>query len=738
MLARNAEPRRRQAGLLAEWLAVGLLLSLLLVGLVVSGAVRRFDHVLYDQALTARPPPPPADILVIAIDEASLRALGPWPWSRAVHADAIARLRTAGARAIGYDVLFTEPRDGDAVLAAALAGPVPVVLPLQFRVPGVDGRGYDLVPPVVGGARVGHAGVRPDEDGVVRTLDLALDGAQRWPHMAALLAGMPPGLPPFVPRPDDAELLRQGERLVGFRGPPGRFPTVSFAALHAGEVPAEVLRGKIVVVGATAAGLGDQFATPSARSGGVMSGVELQANFVADLIQRRDLRRAAPVWSVALGLVALWLGMAALLRLRPTAAALVGVALLVAVAAAAVLALRVGGLWVGPAAALAVVALSQPIWAWRRLAVVNRWMMAELAELGGPVGASVTAADPVTRTTALLAATIDRLDELRELADAAVRGLPDATLLVDRDGAIVGANAAAEAWLGPAPALARVDAMFRDLPRFGAAAFAAADPAWRGEHVARDGSIRDIRFTPWRDREGAALGWIVRFADISALRRAETAREEALQLLTHDMRGPQATILALLDRHPDLDPDLAARLRQLAQRTIGLADGYLQLARADAGDHAMIEIDLAAVAIEAIDELWPQSQARGIRVIGAGLEKEALVNGNHSLLLRAVVNLVGNAVKFGPAGSAVTVDLARDGGAWRLRVADAGPGLSAAAQARLFGRFRTGLSAGGGSDGVGLGLAFVRAVAEGHGGTIGCTSTEGVGSVFTLAVPAIG
>ncbi|MBC7520259.1 MAG: CHASE2 domain-containing protein [Sandarakinorhabdus sp.] len=300
----SAEPRLaahelRPDRLFTEWLAVGAGLSVLVVVLVFTGAVLRLDHLLYDYVAAARPLPMPDEIVIIGIDEASLARIGPWPWPRRIHAQALDRINAAGARAIAYDVLFTEPAADDAVLERALARSVPIVLPMQFRVPGSDGRGYDEMAPVVGAGgrasrlRIGHSSVRPDADGVVRTLDLALDGVRRWPHVAVQVAGPHP-LPAFVPRPAAAPLLRQGERLIGYRGGPGRFRTIPFAALIAGEVPPELLAGRIVMVGATAAGLGDQFATPGAGASGVMPGVEIQANFVADLLQQRNLRRAGP------------------------------------------------------------------------------------------------------------------------------------------------------------------------------------------------------------------------------------------------------------------------------------------------------------------------------------------------------------------------------------------------------------------------------------------------------------
>lgn len=733
----NAEnPGRRPwpQRLLAEWLLVGALLSALVIGLAASGAVRRLDDLAYDFTITRSARPVPAEVIIIAIDEASLARIGPWPWPRAVHAAAIDRLHAAGVRVIGYDVLFVEPGADDALLSAAIQRSGKVVLPMQFRVPGRDGRSHDPLLPAVTGAGVGHSTVIPDGDGVVRSVDLAMDGDQRWLHVAALVAGVPQ-LPGFAPRAANLPLARVEPRLIGFRGGAGQFRRVSFAALIDGEVPRGLLKGRTALVGATAPGLGDLFSTPGAGRSGVMPGVELQANVIADLMAGTTLRRA-PIWgSVLLGLLVLWAGMAGLLRLRPPAAALYGVALVGALALVVAVMLAQFGLWIDPASGTIALLLAQPVWAWRRLAVVNRWMVDEIATLGQKVGRADPAADPVTRTTQLLAAAIDRVEDLRELADAAIRGLPDATLLVDRAGAIVGVNTAAEALFGAVPSLATVDAVFagHGLPAFGAATLADPQSPWRGEYRARGGSVRDIRFTPWRDDSGAALGWIVRFADITALRRAEQVREEALQLLTHDMRAPQATILALVDGEPGLDPHLADRLRHLAQRTIALADGYLQLARADAGGYTMEEVDLAAIVTEAVDELWPQSKAKDIRLAGQGLDGEALVTGNYQLLLRAAVNLVGNAVKFAPPASVVTVRLTEAAAGWQLDVIDTGPGIADDVQARLFGRFRSGPQASGG--GVGLGLAFVRSVADGHGGTVTCESRPGEGATFTLWLP---
>ncbi len=736
--------RARVAPLLREWLLVLTLLSFTVLGLSVTGALGRFDQAIYDLTVRWSAPPPPDQVLIVAIDDSSLERLGPWPWTDARHAEVIDRLVASGVTSIGYDI-FLDCDAPSASLEAALrrakqAG-VRVAMPVKLRIPGPNGKSY-LADPPPAGAAAGHVLIRTDNDGVVRRVDLAVEAGQRWPRLAALVAGLGGAqalsMLPSQSAAETGPLRLLGERLIGFRGPPGRIRSLPIMAVLGGEAPRELLEGRRIMIGVTASGYSERFSTAVSGREGAMSGIEIEASLVADLIQGRRLERAGPERSLALALVMLWLVMVGMLILRPGVAGIFGIALMILVLLGATAGLIAVGRWAEPAAAVVALLAAPPLWAWRRLAVVNDWMTRELTALGDmglPKRRSRGPSDPVTRTTEMLAATIDRVEELRQLADAALRGLPDATVLVSNLGQIVAANGAAEALFGANPAPAAIDVAFAkaSLPAFGAEALASPDSPWRGEFSATDGSIREVRFTPWRGSSGTPLGWIVRFADISALRRAEAAREEALQLLTHDMRAPQASILALVERRQDMSIDTASRLRHLAQRTIGLADGYLQLARAEVGNYTMSEVDLAAIATEAVDELWPQAQSMGLRIDGLGLDEEALMWGNHSLLMRAVVNLIANALKHAPRGSIITVRLRNDRSDWRLDVEDRGPGVPAELQSQLFGRFRTGGEAGG----VGLGLAFVRSVAEGHGGLARCTSVPGEGATFTLWLPGL-
>jgi CHASE2 domain-containing sensor protein/signal transduction histidine kinase len=691
----------------------------------------------------------PEDIIIIAIDEESLRQLGAWPWRRDLHTRLLDRLAAARPRATLYDVLFITPDAQDANLARSMAAAAPVYLPILYRVPGRDGRGYDVLPPqpvIAASANPGHADIHPDSDGVVRRIDLALDGQTRWLHIVAKALDTGHDLSAFSP---SARLHRRDAVLVNFGGPPGHVRTVPFVSVLDGSVPVEFLRDKYVLVGAMAAGLGDQYSTPMAGNDGVMAGVEIQANLLDTLLHGRVIKQAS-VWATGLlAIGSVWILLWAMLRLRPSRAAVSGVLLILATAALSYVLMRVGDIWLPPATAFAAMVVALPLWAWRRLEVVNSFMRAELEAFANEPELFVHAADvalgsddPTARQMAMLGGTIARVRSLQQLVSTALQSLPDPTLLIDSHATVVAANAAARRMFGDEIGADAIDASFIAEPSYPGFADGLQDPAMPlvGERRAPDGSIYDIRQEIWRDADGSPLGWIVRFSDITALRLAETRREEALQLLTHDMRSPQASILAVLAQNEAaIARDVGARIGHYAERTIALADGFLRLAQADAGDYPRTPVDIADILCEAADDLWPQARAAGVEVLLHGAETEILINGNRALLTRAVANIIGNAIKYSARQSRIKCALLKTAGRVQLGISDTGRGMNATALARLFGRFSQNVQHDSDApSGVGLGLAFVDSVIKGHGGTIACQSIEGQGTTFLIDLPECG
>ncbi len=234
---------------------------------------------------------------------------------------------------------------------------------------------------------------------------------------------------------------------------------------------------------------------------------------------------------------------------------------------------------------------------------------------------------------------------------------------------------------------------------------------------------------------------LVRQAErIAALQRE---REEFLQLLSHDMRAPQASIIALLDQNaPSLKPELSQRIKDYANRTLHLADGMVQLSRAQMLQYKFEELNIVDIGQDAIDALAPLARSRRITFEENIAESEILISGEPWLLVRAFMNLLDNAVKYSAESSVVRLTISRKiqdiRGSVVCSVSDSGIGIPDGQMAALFRRFEVGrCGPAGGLGGAGLGLAFVKTVVMRHGGTIHCDSRLGIGTTFSIELPAI-
>lgn len=736
--------------LLLEWLLVAGLAIGTLCLLVGYRLTERPDHLAYDALMRARPTTA-SDIVIVAIDEASLAAIGRWPWPRTVHAQLIDRLAAARPAAIGYDVLFVEPSPGDAAIAAAAARASNVVLPLTFSVPGDNGAPFALqapVPPIAHAVRAaGHADLTPDRDGIVRRASLiAGDRAAHWPALAEQVARIVTGhaTPAFTRA--TAKPLPRGQFgfsdpfLIPFSGPAGFHRTLSLGSVLRDEAPPELLQGRIVLVGSTASGSGDQYPVPS----GAMPGVEILANMIDAVIDNRMIRECGPQTTLAVSLLPLFALLAALLLLPPRVNVILGLVLMALTVAASAGLLLAADIWLPPTAALAGLLIVYPLWAWRRLEAASAYMMQELTQLRGeadalPAGGTGVVRigrfnEAIARQTALLHLAIGRVRDLRRFFADSLQALPDATLVTDNDGRVLVANRAADALLGGSEGAA-IDALIGGL-----APERAGQPASDGEReiATGDGRTFVLRIVPLNDAQGIRAGSIARLTDISAIRLATRQREDALQLLTHDMRSPQASILALLDRTQDDSATIAIRIAGYARRTLKLADDFVQYARAESGQHAEELLDFASILIEAADDQWALSQAKKIRIETPEDDGEYLVRGDRSLLSRMACNLIGNAIKYSDGGTVrCTIEReAETADAPEMlccRIADEGHGIAAEDLEAIFHPFRR--SRGVEGAGAGLGLAFVRTVILRHGGTIEVESRLGAGTTFSVRLP---
>lgn len=338
------------------------------IGLVYSGIAWRVDASLYDAMLGANQTEADDRILVVAIDEGSIAALGRWPWSRGVHAQLIDRLSKGQPRAIALDVMFAE-RDaaepaGDDALAGAIARNGRVVLPVMVEPAEPGGIPVEVLPlpaMVQASAGLGHAAVDVDPDGVTRSAYLQAGlGEPHWPALglALLRAGrsQAAGVLPGARAPTLAQATpyqwRQDHRVLVPYPDAATIQQASYVDVLRGRIDPGMLRGKWILVGATAHGLGERVLTPGHAGEVRIPGVLYQAS-LASMLLRGDAITPASAKAIAAGSIALaLLPLLALWRWPRLSSWLVGAGGALLALAASALLLAQARVWWPPTATL--------------------------------------------------------------------------------------------------------------------------------------------------------------------------------------------------------------------------------------------------------------------------------------------------------------------------------------------------------------------------------------------------
>lgn len=217
-------------------------------------------------------------------------------------------------------------------------------------------------------------------------------------------------------------------------------------------------------------------------------------------------------------------------------------------------------------------------------------------------------------------------------------------------------------------------------------------------------------------------------------------REEVLGVVAHDLRNPLSVVGTTVDALTklDLDPPMRAHLLAAGGRAVRhmnrLIADLLDVVRLETG-HLSLETDVvpvAAILDEAADAAGHLADEKNVSFSidrpATGLQLRA----DRERLGQVLGNLIGNAIKFTPAGGKVTLSARADEDNVTFEVADTGPGLSPEGQAHLFERFWQARSD---RRGVGLGLPIAKGIVEAHGGRIWVESKPGAGSHFFFAIP---
>jgi signal transduction histidine kinase len=221
------------------------------------------------------------------------------------------------------------------------------------------------------------------------------------------------------------------------------------------------------------------------------------------------------------------------------------------------------------------------------------------------------------------------------------------------------------------------------------------------------------------------------------------ARLELLAIVSHDLRNPLGSILTGTGLIQRLASDLPATdklrryadiIERAAERMNRWISALLELASIESGETSLFRtpIEARAVIHAAVDQLAHAAATKDVRLAAEVRNDPGLISVDRERMLQILAELIGNAIKFTPAGGRVTVAADRVDGLTVFSVSDTGPGIPPDQQPRLLDSYwetrrRLGARAG-------LGLPIARSLVEAHGGTLRCDSPAGSGAVFSFSV----
>ena len=698
---------------------------------------------LLDRGLTG-------DVVVVQIDARSLHELEVWPWPRTYHARLIDRLIAAGASEIAFDVdLSGRSRpDADRALADALRRAGHRVILPGFRQVASPGSGSVEVidstplPMFRERAQLGSVNLYPAPDGLVRRVPVSQEIAgQNHASLFALLAG---------PR-----YLDVGPFYLDYGIDPAAFTRLSYVEVLRGSFEDDLIAGKKVIVGSTAAELGDQFAVPVHHA---QPGPILHALAYESLVQGRAIQRTA-VFVTLIGAVVVAFGLGPYFARWAWSRGLIAVAIVLLGSQGTALAVQAGS----PASL-----------------DTSPWFMVAF------LGYSVC----VIRSVEIQALQLFRQriasTYRRALMHRVVEDSFDGIAITDSDGNIEVFNQAATTILGYPYAEVGGQSLERILPSvpevFASAGISEDDAdAATIPHIGpvehtvakRDGTEIVIEIVvsrsvlrrsrnPRERRTRDRVIYTYTFRDVSERRRLREAEraaaEEAvatnraksafLANMSHELRTPLNAIIGFADiiRQEAFGPIEPPQYREYigdigdsGQHLLNVINDVLDVSRVETGQFELHEedVDLSALLDSALRIIqgWPEAGERTIETEwSSGLP---WVHADARLLKQSVINLMSNAVKYSEAGAHVVLrGYQGSDGAVCIEVEDSGIGIDEAEIANLTKPFyQVDSSLARRHEGSGLGLSLVAAYVDLHGGELHIRSRLGEGTLVRVSLP---
>jgi signal transduction histidine kinase len=239
-------------------------------------------------------------------------------------------------------------------------------------------------------------------------------------------------------------------------------------------------------------------------------------------------------------------------------------------------------------------------------------------------------------------------------------------------------------------------------------------------------------------------GVVLSLHDVTAQHELNQAKNDMVSLVSHELRTPLTSIRGYSDMLlkynlvQEKGKEFLGTIIEESGRLNQLIQSFLDIAYIESGRQKITKtvFEIGPVLKDMLSMIGPLAAEKEIRIAVLEEGEGSVIRADRLLFYQAVSNLVSNAIKYSPAGTAVKIGVVSGDGRVAVEVADEGAGIPADEHGKIFEKFyRRGNWETREQSGFGLGLAFVKEVAARHGGDVTVESAAGKGSVFTLWVP---
>jgi signal transduction histidine kinase len=740
-----------------------LIVSVATLGLLqVGGVIPSLSDKALDTLFLLRGPVQPSeDIIIIGVDEESLAELGAWPFPRKYHAELLQQLHQA--KAIGFDMLFSEPTIEDERLSAAIAAAPPVVLATAHN---YQHRILKPAHSITGYSGLGHIEIILSRDGVVRKSNVfQQSGNSTIPTFSAALLNS---------TDSEKELITGGEPiLINHYGPEITFLYLSFHDVLRGTIPEVFFKDRFVLIGAEALGIGDSHITPFSNEYPT-PGVEIQATILNNLLDNSSLKNLRwPTWllMIVIGLLSIFLWPDQGERWNW----IINTSLVTAILFGSFVLFRTYQFFdpVVPLLFLSITfalyLIMERVWTAKKIfndmRRLDRQLETQLQRVYTNIPSQFFNLHPAPATTGgikrhltHLQAGVKVLSLQHHFIENILREELLPLILWDKtSGVVIIANTTFNTFwqnhsaeqsslptLDQFTHLLNENQLTKKQNRIDISALPQDNTTIPAIDISvtKQGlkkyfrvsmqlfEITDIKFS----------GIMATLTDVTEIRELERLKDKIVSVVSHELKLPLTVILGygemLADSLQGEKKQYIDEICSQTERLNRLIEDFLDVARIEHNRQEIkrLPLDLIHLIKEAERTVLIPAEKKSISIQSQLPFRATPLIGDYSLLFQAVINLLDNAIKFSPVNTQITLTLTEEVNNFLLSVSDQGPGVPKESQDEIFESFNRGqkdLA----ENGFGLGLSFVKQVVQKHQGQLWLDHKNDPGACFCLTLP---